>query len=121
LGDQIIQSAEEAQAASERGRRGDSASSSPKRASGRQAQLGVAEELELEPGLEPERGQWYVVDGVFVRLSSGLSSNLLWPDQREPGHLMEPVRVPVVGVLLPLEEEEEPIRERNCHQDHADS
>jgi hypothetical protein len=113
---------EEAQAALERGRRADwlqsgthqssyhikqtttYVSSWPKRALVRQAQLGEVGEVlvlvlvlvQLQVGL--------AVDGVSAQFSWGLSSNPVWLGQRELEHLMAPVPVPVVEVLLPLEE-----------------
>jgi hypothetical protein len=81
-------------------------SSWPKRALVRQAQLGEVGEVlvlvlvlvlvQLQVGL--------AVDGVSAQFSWGLSSNPVWLGQRELEHLMAPVPVPVVEVLLPLEE-----------------
>ena len=48
------------------------------------------------------RAQGLAVDAVYARLSWGLTSNPVW--QRELGHLMGPVLVPVAEVLLLLEE-----------------
>ena len=47
----------------------------------------------------------YAVDEVYVRLSWGLFSSLVWRGQWELAPLIGLVRVPVGEVLLSLEEE----------------
>ena len=79
------------------------ASSWPKRASGGTARLGEAAGARVRVRVEVQERR-SAVGGVCARLSWGLFSSLVWRGRRGRAHLMGPVRVPGVGVLLPLEE-----------------